>query len=149
MEDVTGTYQGKQGKFITYFIPDEEPENLIRVPVTHANTIPGIAASMPGSASSSSPCCSTPTSMAKFSFKDVILIDKLQNERQPQQKSSGKRRKVNPYGSIVTSEEQFLIAENVNAEKGKRTFGNKNENKGKNDDNVSDTETVGTDNPEP
>ena len=90
VEGSVGTFQGKKGKFVAYFIPDDEPENLISVSLYQ---IPSV--STPNSASSTPGCSKSPS----FSFKEVMLkrLDDVQNSHVHQQKPSGKQKKVNPY----------------------------------------------------
>ena len=112
VEGSVGTFQGKKGEFIAYFIPDDEPDNLIPVSFDQMPS-----ASTPNSASSTPGCSKT----SSVSFKEVMLkrLDDVQNSHVRQQKPSGKRKKVNHYRSIVTNEEQFVAAEESENKKNK------------------------------
>ena len=76
---------GQKGKIISFFVPDESPAEMQRVP----------------SALSSTP---------KQSFKETMQkqIDMLQTPKSS--KPQEKRRKVNPLGNVVTSDEHFEVA---------------------------------------
>ena len=99
-ESSRGFYQGEKGTFVTYFIPNRDPNvkilvsntNLVNHEITEATTI------------------STPTLKRKTDFK-VLCLEKLDRCQSQNTQTVTKRKKVNPYGSIVTSEKQFLDAE--------------------------------------
>ena len=99
-ESSRGFYQGEKGTFVTYFIPNKDPNvkilvsntNLVNHEITEATTI------------------STPTLKRKTDFK-VLWLEKLDRCQSQNTQTVTKRKKVNPYGSIVTSEKQFLDAE--------------------------------------
>ena len=39
VEGSVGTFQGKKGKFVAYFIPDDEPDNLISVSLYQISSV--------------------------------------------------------------------------------------------------------------
>ena len=80
-------FQGKKGKFVAYFIPDDEPDNLISVSF---DQIPSV--STPNSASSTPGCSKTPS----FSFKEVMLkrLDDVQNSHVRQQNLLENRKRL-------------------------------------------------------
>ena len=99
-ESSRGFYQGEKGTFVTYFIPNRDQNvkilvsntNLVNHEITEATTI------------------STPTLKRKTDFK-VLCLEKLDKCQSQNTQTVMKRKKVNPYGSIVTNEKQFLHAE--------------------------------------
>ena len=99
------TINGKKGKILSFFVSDEKPTEMQRV--TQGSS----------------------TSFSLASFKKLALkkIDSLQTPKST--KPPEKRRKVNPLGGIVTSDEQFeeIISE------GKRKEQTKKEKKAKED----------------
>jgi len=79
-------YNGRKGKVISYFIPDDEPNNLIQIKSNHQKAT----------------ASSTPN------FKSTVL--KSLENLSPATKTKdqvGKRKRVNPFGEIVTSDESF------------------------------------------
>jgi len=105
-------YQGKKGKIVQlqFFVPNDEPDNLI--PLSQNIQTP------------SSSTCSTPTFtpnssiVSETSFKEVLLkkIDEATRKNSTPTNQT-KRKKVNPYGAVVTSDEQFELAEKEAKEK--------------------------------
>ena len=119
-------YQGRKGKFVTYFIPDDQPDQLIKVPesfmMPETPTLPltpsgsSTPTQIPSSSSSSSLSAANAQSLKRFTFQEVVLkkMDDLQNDKKS--KTAGenddapkktKRRKVNPFGALVTGNEEF------------------------------------------
>ena len=88
------SYQGRTGKIIQYFVPDDEPGNLIRIESSEINT----------------PTNSTPSSNENFQSLVLKRLDKIASGPAEKQNVST-RRKVNPYGEIVTSDKSFEDAE--------------------------------------
>ena len=92
----TGTptiYKGKKVTVINYFIPDNDPTNLIRMENQQV--------------SSSSSRAST--TINTNNFKSIVL-KKLDNLVAGNKENKiEKRRKVNPHGEIVTSDEVFEV----------------------------------------
>ena len=92
----TGTptiYKGKKVTVINYFIPDNDPTNLIRMENQQV--------------SSSSSRASTPVNTNNFKS---IVLKKLDNlVAGNKEKKIEKRRKANPHGEIVTSDEVFEV----------------------------------------
>ena len=86
-------YKGKKGTVINYFISDDDPTNLIRMENQQV--------------SSSSSRTSTPVNTSNF--KSIVLkqLDSLVASNTD--KKTEKRRKVNPHGKIVTSDEVFEV----------------------------------------
>ena len=84
------SYQGRTGKIIQYFVPDDEPGNLIRIESSEINT----------------PTTSTPSSNENFQSLVLKRLDKIASGPAEKQNVST-RRKVNPYGEIVTSDKSF------------------------------------------
>ena len=99
-ESSRGFYQGEKGTFVTYFIPNiytnvkilVSNTNLVNYEITEATKI------------------STPTLKHKTDFK-VLCLEKLDKCQSQNTQTVTKRKKVNSYGSIVTTERQFLDAE--------------------------------------
>ena len=121
-EDVM--YQGRQGKSVTYFTHDDDPHEMISVSSkssssTVAESPVFAGASSSGLIDSSTPKSSQGVSRNPHKFKELCLqhLDKIQ-VGEKSTKNVRKRRKVNPYGSIVTSADAFEVAEK-NLEKGK------------------------------
>ena len=77
----------QKGKIISFFVPDDNPSQMIPVPEQISLNV-------------------TPSSSCS-SFKEVALkkIDELQTPEAS--KPTQKRKKVNPFGTLVTSDEQF------------------------------------------
>ena len=84
----TVTIDGKRGKIISFFVPEGNPNGMQRVDHITSPETP---------------------SPSHSSFKEMALkkIDDLQTPKNT--KPSGKRRKVNPFGDIITSDEQFEV----------------------------------------
>ena len=120
-EDVI--YQGRQGKFVTYFIPDDDPHEMINVSSKSSSSVAESPVFAGASSSvlvdSSTPKSNQDVSRNPHKFKELCLqkLDKIQ-VGEKSTKNVWKRRKVNPYGSIVTSADAFEVAEK-NLEKGK------------------------------
>ena len=123
------SYQGRAGRFVTYFISDDEPDNLIRLPSSavdtscssidtsnrssNANT-PSVSESTilsPSSSTPKQPLTSLKASATSAGFKEVLLkrLDSIQTPKVTPQ-AAARRRKVNPYGELVTSDVQFEAA---------------------------------------
>ena len=103
--DMSGEFQGKKGKFISFFIPEDEPGNFIRVPPIQGK-LPLTSCSRNASPSSSRadlPIETTP----KYGFKELCLRRLDEKKRPENEQNTQKRRKVNPYGSIVTNADDF------------------------------------------
>ena len=88
------SYQGRTGKIIQYFVPDDEPGNLIRIESSEINI----------------PTTSTPSSNENFQSLVLKRLDKIASGPAEKQNVST-RRKVNPYGEIVASDKSFEDAE--------------------------------------
>lgn len=105
-----GHYNDQKEKFLTYFIRDNNRETWVLV--SNANVVLSNSIGIITSTVSAQ--------KEKNNFKEFCLqwLDRCQHQKaQPPQK----RKKVNPYGSIVTSEQQLLNAEgNSNTKKGNR-----------------------------
>ena len=122
------SYQGRAGRIVTYFIPDDEPDNLIRLPSSavdtscssdtsirssNANT-PSVSESTilsPSSFTPKQPLTSLKALATSAGFKEVLLkrLDSIQTPKVTPQ-AAARRRKVNPYGELVTSDVQFEAA---------------------------------------
>ena len=87
VSDASATFEGKQGKVVSYFVPDDNPSNMVLLPSTSC---------LPSKGNSSA------------SFKELFL--KKLDQQSTSTPKPGKRRKVNPYGAIVTADEQFQQA---------------------------------------
>ena len=103
---IPGEFQGQKEKFILYFIPEDAPTNFILVPQMRSNTFPITCVSNSNANESPNSSVTSP-STANVGFKELCLkkIDSIKQtsaSNNPQ-----KRRKVNPYGSIVTRSEEF------------------------------------------
>ena len=121
-EDVI--YQGRQVKFVTYFIHDDDPHEMISVSSRSSSSSVAESPVFAGASSSvlidsSTPKSSQDVSKNTHKFKELCLqqLDKIQLGEKST-KNVRKRRKVNPYGSIVTSANAIEVAEK-NLEKGK------------------------------
>ena len=88
------SYQGRTGKIIQYFVPDNEPGNLIRTESSEINT----------------PTTSTPSSNENIQSLVLKRLDKIASGQAEKQNVST-RGKGNPYGEIVTSDRSFEDAE--------------------------------------
>ena len=109
-------YQGQKEKFITYFILDEDQHNMICVSSKSISSVAECPLSAGGSSSilidSSTPKPSQGISSNPHRFKEPCLQNQIRfNQEKNKQKICVKRRKVNPYGSIVTSAGAFEVAE--------------------------------------
>ena len=96
----SGLYQGEKGTFVTYFIRDRDLN--IKILVSNTNSI--------YSKITEATTSSRPTLKRKAYFKELSL-QKLDNCQSQNTQTVTKRKKVNPYGSIVKSEKQFPDAE--------------------------------------
>ena len=113
-EDVM--YQGRKGKFVRYFIPDDNQHKMICVSSKSISSVVERPVSA-GTSSSvlidlSNPKPSQDVLSNPHRFKELCLqkLDKIQ-VGEKSTKNVRKRRKVNPYGSIVTSADAFEVAE--------------------------------------
>ena len=89
-------YKGRTGTIISYFVPDDNPGEIMRM------------SSSGSSSRQSTLSTSTPTrSDAQKSFQELCLERLDQKAESSSQTTVGKRRKVNPYSEIVTGDEQF------------------------------------------
>ena len=120
-EDVI--YQGRQGKFVTYFIHDDDPHEMISVSSKSSSSSVAESPVFAGASSSvlidsSTPKSSQDVSRNPHKFKELCLqqLDKIQ-VGEKSTKNVRKQCKVNLYGSIVTSADAFEVAEK-NLEKG-------------------------------
>ena len=95
------SFCGRPGKIVSYFIHDNEPHNLIRM----------------SSSDAVSPRSSTPNNTG---FKELCLkkLDENQVQKTNSAEGNAKRRKINPCGAIVTSDEQFEEAITAAQKKG-------------------------------
>ena len=105
-EDVI--YQGQQGKFVTYFIPDDDPHKMICVSSKLSLSVAESPVSAGALSSvlihSSTPKSSQDISRNPHKFKELSLqkLDKIQvGEKSTENVRTW--RKVNPYGLIVIS----------------------------------------------
>ena len=96
----SGLYQGEKGTFVTYFIRDRDLN--IKILVSNTNSI--------YSKITEATTSSRPILKRKAYFKELSL-QKLDNCQSQNTQTVTKRKKVNPYGSIVKSEKQFPDAE--------------------------------------
>ena len=106
--DMPGEFQGRKGKFISFFIPEDEPTNFIRIPPIQGKLplTPCSSSSRNASPSSSLTDLSTETT-PKYGFKELCLRRLDEKKRPENEQNTQKRRKVNPYGSIVTNADDF------------------------------------------
>ena len=79
------SFEGRPGIIVSYFIPDDDPNDVKQLPSTSSS--------------------STDEMPAQASFKELFLkkLEKCSTSKP----KAGKHRKVNPYGAIVTSDEEF------------------------------------------
>ena len=98
---IPGEFQGQKEKFILYFIPEDAPTNFILVPQMRSNTFPITCVSNSNANESPNSSVTSP-STANVGFKELCLkkIDSIKQTSASNNRQ--KRRKVNPYGSIVT-----------------------------------------------
>ena len=92
----TGTptiHKGKKGTVINYFIPDNDPINLIRMENQQVSSLSSRA--------------STPVNRSNSKSDVLKKLDSLVDSNT--EKKTEKRRKVNPHGEIVTSDEVFEV----------------------------------------
>ena len=106
--DMSGEFQGKKGKFISFFIPEDEPGNFIRVPPIQGKLPLTPCSSCSRNASPSSSRADLPIETTpKYGFKELCLR-RLDEKKVPEnEQNTQKRRKVNLYGSIVNNVEDF------------------------------------------
>lgn len=83
------TIDGKNGKVVMYFVPDENPTAIERI--------------------DSSLQIPSPSTSSPVNFKEVALkkLDELQSRKPTNGKEPAKRKRVNPLANIVTSDESF------------------------------------------
>ena len=99
----TVTIDGKKGKIVSYFVLDDDPSEMTRInnPSPYQNV--------------------TPTS--SMSFKDIALkkIDDLQTPK-TSKPSEEKRKRINPFSELVTSDKKFqeIFDEEQQKEKAKK-----------------------------
>ena len=103
---IPGEFQGQKEKFILYFIPKDAPTNFILVPQMRSNTFPITCVSNSNANESPNSSVTSP-STANVGFKELCLkkIDSIKQTSASNNRQ--KRRKVNPYGSIVTRSEEI------------------------------------------
>ena len=104
----SGDIPGRNGKFISFFIPEDESGNFIRVLPAQGKLplTPCSSSSRNASPSSSLADLSTETT-PKYGFKELCLRRLDEKKRPENEQNTQKRRKVNPYGSIVTNADDF------------------------------------------
>ena len=109
-------YQGRQRKFVTYFIPDDDPHKMICVSSKLSLSVAESPVSAGALSSvlihSSTPKSSQDVSRNPYKFKELSLqkLDKIQ-VGEKSTKNVQTRCKVNPYGLIVISAYAFEVAE--------------------------------------
>ena len=86
-EPKTSVHHGRSSEFVKFFIPDDTPRDMIRVETPSTSA--------------------TSTSKLPLCFKEVALKILDGTPTSASINPSRKRRKVNPYGDIVASDEQF------------------------------------------
>ena len=104
-DGIPAEYQRKKGKSIFFFIPDGEPGNFIRVSRMHDIPLRVTSSVINSSVGSSSSASIAAETTPKVGFKELYLkrIDGIKQANTNTQK----RRKVNPYGAIVTGPEDL------------------------------------------
>ena len=104
----SGDIPGRNGKFISFFIPEDESGNFIRILPAQGKLplTPCSSSSRNASPSSSLADLSTETT-PKYGFKELCLRRLDEKKRPENEQNTQKRRKVNPYGSIVTNADDF------------------------------------------
>ena len=79
------SFEGRPGTIVSYFVPDDDSNDVIKLPSTSSS--------------------STNEIPAQASFKELLL--KKVEKRSTSMPKARKHQKVNPYRVIVTSDEQF------------------------------------------
>ena len=124
-EPKTSMHHGRSSKFVKFFIPDDTPGDMIHVETPSTST--------------------TSTSKLPLSFKEVALKILDGTPTSASINPSRKRRKVNPYGDIVASDEQFEKAiqqAEAKEKKNKRKAGSPKYKRTQLDDDSSNNEII-------
>ena len=139
--DETIFFEGRHGKVVRYFIPDDDPEARILMP-----SLPAKPTVLTPQATQR--ICSTPQqddqpssskTSANTSFQELVL-GKMEQPKGNNKSQQGKRRKVNPFGTIVTSEAEFTKAMEEQTKKQKKKKKPQDEDPQENEDINSDDE---------